>query len=107
VIGLHPEDVISIVLSERTEGLMDFTVDVAQKVLAELADPTVNERFRIIKDGEAVAAIVHISDLDVLEHLDELEDEMDAAELDRIRAEEGPETWVSLEDVRKQLGIEA
>ncbi len=85
---------------------MDLTIDQVRKELPELVERTESERFRIMKDGKAVAALVYIGDLDVLEHLDELEDEMDIAELERIRAEEGPETWVAWEDVKQELGIE-
>lgn len=86
--------------------VQDFNIDEARQRLDELAERTERERFRILKDGKPVAALVYIGDLDVLEHLDELEDEMDIAELDRIRAEEGPETWIPIEKVAERLGLE-
>jgi hypothetical protein len=84
----------------------DRTIEQVRAELEDLVDRTVSERFRIIKDGKPVAALVYIGDLEVLEQLDEIEDAMDMAEIERIRAEEGPETWIPIEKVAEHLGLE-
>lgn len=85
---------------------MDLTIDQVRKELPELVERTESERFRIMKDGKAVAALVYIGDLDVLEHLDQLEDEMDIAELEQEMLKHGDEPSIPIEELAKKFGIE-
>jgi hypothetical protein len=85
---------------------MDLTIDQVLKDLEELVERTESERFRIMKDGKPVAALVYAGDLEVLEHLDRLEDEMDIAELEQEKLERGDEPSIPIEEVAKKYGIE-
>ena len=84
----------------------DRTINQVREELEELVERTESERFRIIKDGKPVAALVYVGDLEVLEHLDEIEDEMDIAELEQARRDHGDEPSIPLEEIAKKYGIE-
>jgi hypothetical protein len=86
--------------------VQDFSINEARERLEELAERTESERFRILKDGKPIAAIVYIEDLEYLEHLDRIEDEVDRYEIERAKREHGDEPTIPWEDVKKELGIE-
>jgi prevent-host-death family protein len=76
----------------------------ARDEFAELVNQAVykRERVRLTRRGKPVAAIISMEDLEFLERL---EDELDSLTMDRVLAEEPADTWSSLEEVAKRLGL--
>ncbi len=60
------------------------------------------ERVRLTRHGKAVAAVVPIGDLDLLE---ELEDAFDLADLETALADPANRERIPWEDVKRQLGL--
>ena len=60
------------------------------------------ERVRLTRHGKAVAAVIPIEDLDLLE---EIEDEIDLAELEGALADPANRERIPWEDVKRQLGL--
>ena len=61
-----------------------------------------HERIVLTRRGKRVVAIVPVEDIDFLE---ELEDRIDASDVLKIRQEVAREGTISLEDVKKELGL--
>ncbi len=82
----------------------DLAVSQARDELAELVNRAMykQERVRLTRRGKPIAAIISIEDLELLERI---EDELDSMAMDRVLAEEEPETWSSLEEVAERLGL--
>jgi prevent-host-death family protein len=60
------------------------------------------ERVRLTRHGKAVAAVVPVEDLDLLE---EIEDAIDLADLDAALADPANQKRIPWEDVKRQLGL--
>lgn len=86
--------------------MVDLALSKAREELAVLVERTESERIVLTKDGKPVAAIVCIEDLEVLEHLDRLEDEMDRIEIEKAKREHEDEPPIPLEEFAKKFGIE-
>jgi prevent-host-death family protein len=60
------------------------------------------ERVRLTRHGKAVAAVVPVEDLDLLE---KIEDEIDLADLEAALADPANRERIPWEDVKRQLGL--
>ncbi|MEK6190725.1 MAG: type II toxin-antitoxin system prevent-host-death family antitoxin [Chloroflexota bacterium] len=60
------------------------------------------ERVRLTRHGKAVAAVVPVEDLDLLEMI---EDEIDLADLEAALADPANRERIPWEDVKRQLGL--
>ena len=76
----------------------------ARERLAEVLNRVAyaKDRVRITRHGKAIAAVVPIEDLELIERL---EDEIDLREAEKALAEAGKKGTIPLEVLRKELGL--
>ena len=95
---------------QQTEDrdIMRMSIDEAQDKLFNLAQQVKSEDDRIIltQNGQAIAAIVSIEAFAFLERaIEKAEDETDREDCQRILLETQPDDWISLEELKKELGL--
>jgi hypothetical protein len=86
-------------------AMVDRTISQVREELAELVGHTESERIRLIQDGRPVGAIVSLEDLELLEHIDQLEDALDLIAVEEAKREHGDAPTIPWEEVKRELGI--